>query len=64
MAHSFILALRQLGIEYYVAPYEADAQLAYLYLTNYVQLVITEDSDLIAFGVDLALFKMDNEGNG
>jgi len=26
--------------------------------------VVTEDSDLLAFGVDLAFFKMDNEGVG
>ncbi len=64
MAHTFILALRELGIEYYVAPYEADAQLAHLFLTDQVQLVVTEDSDLLAFGVDLAFFKMDNEGVG
>ena len=25
MAHTFILALKELGVEYYVAPYEADA---------------------------------------
>ena len=64
MAHSFILALRELNIEYYVAPYEADAQLAYLYITGAVDFIITEDSDLLAFGVDLAFFKMDNNGNG
>lgn len=36
MAHAFILALREMGIEYYVAPYEADAQLAYLFHTGHV----------------------------
>jgi exonuclease 1 len=60
MAHSLILALRELKIEYYVAPFEADAQLAYLFHTNHVQVIMTEDSDLLAFGVQVAFFKMDN----
>lgn len=33
-----------------MAPYEADAQLAYLNKAGIVQAVITEDSDLLAFG--------------
>ncbi len=33
-----------------MAPYEADAQLAYLVKEGIAQLVITEDSDLLAFG--------------
>ena len=58
MAHTFILALREMNIEYFVAPYEADAQMAYLYHSNHVDLVITEDSDLLAFGVENCFFKM------
>ena len=56
--------LKNKKIEFYIAPYEADAQLAYLYKTNRVQLVITEDSDLLVFGVNKCFYKMDNEGNG
>lgn len=33
-----------------VAPYEADAQLAFLNKLGIAQAVITEDSDLLAFG--------------
>lgn len=33
-----------------VAPYEADAQLAFLNKAGIAQAVITEDSDLLAFG--------------
>lgn len=33
-----------------MAPYEADAQLAYLTKSGLAQAVITEDSDLLAFG--------------
>ena len=38
------------GIDCIVAPYEADAQLAYLNLSGIAQLIISEDSDLLCFG--------------
>jgi exonuclease-1 len=47
-----------------VAPYEADAQLAYLMKTSKVEAVITEDSDLIAFGCTKLIYKMDRFGRG
>lgn len=40
------------------APYEADAQLAYLSKKNLVDVVITEDSDLLLFGAQKIIFKM------
>lgn len=39
-----------MGIDVIVAPYEADAQLAYLNRTRIADYVITEDSDLVLFG--------------
>lgn len=33
-----------------MAPFEADAQLAYLNMAGYADYVITEDSDLLVFG--------------
>jgi len=54
----FIKILNIYNIEYYVAPYEADAQLAYLSYINYVDFIITEDSDLIAYGCKCVLFKL------
>ena len=42
-----------------VAPYEADAQLAYLSISKIVDVVITEDSDLLAFGAPRILYKVD-----
>ena len=39
-----------MDIEYVVSPFEADAQLAYLESQGVIQAVITEDSDLLAFG--------------
>lgn len=43
-------AARAQGVDCIVAPYEADAQLAYLNKIGMVQAIITEDSDLLAFG--------------
>ena len=37
-------------MECIVAPYEADSQLAYLSKEQIVDLIITEDSDLLVFG--------------
>ena len=64
MAFEFIQALKNFNVEYYVAPYEADAQLAYMYKTGRAQVIITEDSDLLIFGVKKVMFKMDKQGNG
>ena len=47
-----------------VAPYEADAQLAYLEKQGIADIVITEDSDLLAFGCKKVFFKMDQNGDG
>lgn len=51
-------------VDFIVAPYEADSQMAYLFKTGKVQLVITEDSDLIAFGVTKLLYKLNTDGVG
>ena len=59
MAYEFIQELKKKKIEYYVAPYEADVQLAYLLKKNLVDCILTEDSDLIALGCKKVLFKLD-----
>lgn len=51
------------GVDYIVAPYEADAQLCFLEKEGYVDGIITEDSDLLVFGCKTVLFKMDKDGN-
>lgn len=43
-------ALKGCGVEFIVAPYEADAQMAYLALNGLVAAVLTEDSDLLPYG--------------
>ena len=64
MAHQLIVALRKKDIKFLVAPYEADAQLAYLSRAGLVDLVVTEDSDSLVYGCKRVLFKMDGDGNG
>ncbi|KPJ12353.1 Exonuclease 1 [Papilio machaon] len=64
MALALIKECRNRNVDCIVAPYEADAQLAYLNINNIAQLVITEDSDLILFGCTKVLFKMDLDGTG
>lgn len=44
---------------YVVAPYEADAQMAYLERTGLVDGILTEDSDLLVFGCKNVLLKLD-----
>ncbi|GAA5826340.1 hypothetical protein JCM3770_000129, partial [Rhodotorula araucariae] len=63
MAFQLIKALRREGIQYVVAPYEADPQLAYLEKAGLVDAVVTEDSDLLVFGCRNVLFKLDGEGS-
>ena len=50
--------LENKNIKCYVAPFEADAQLAYMYKTNVVQVVYTCDTDLIYYGVNHILFSI------
>jgi exonuclease-1 len=63
MAYRFILALRRENISYVVAPYEADAQLAYLEKKGFIQAIVTEDSDLLVFGCKTLLLKMTQFGD-
>lgn len=51
------------GLECIVAPYEADAQMAWLNKKGLAEYIITEDSDLTLFGAHKILFKLDLQGN-
>ncbi|XP_022884887.1 exonuclease 1 isoform X2 [Olea europaea var. sylvestris] len=68
MAHQLVQILRSENIEFVVAPYEADAQLAYLSTLKAeeggIAAVISEDSDLLAYSCPAIIFKMDRYGNG
>ena len=68
MAHELIAALKREGFEFVVAPYEADAQIAALAAIGGgpgggVDIVFTEDSDLVAYGCPTVLFKLDKFGD-
>ena len=56
--------LRRRGVAFVVAPFEADAQMAHMALSGAVAAVVTEDSDLIAYGVPRVFLKMDKNGAG
>lgn len=62
MAREMIEELKAAGIPYVVAPYEADSQLAYLEQQGTIQGVLSEDSDLLVFGVRCLLTKLDQYG--
>jgi exonuclease-1 len=52
-----IRILKQTSIAFMVAPYEADSQLAYMSINGYIDLIVTEDSDLVAHGAKAILYK-------
>ncbi|RVW29580.1 Exonuclease 1 [Vitis vinifera] len=56
--------LKQENVSYIVAPYEADAQMTFLAVSQQVDAIITEDSDMIPFGCPRIIFKMDKFGQG
>lgn len=62
IAYQLIKALKAEGVDYAVAPYEADAQLAYLEKEGIIDAIVTEDSDLLVFGCRNVLFKMGSDG--
>jgi exonuclease-1 len=61
-AHTHSNVLSQ--VAFVVAPYEADAQLGWLFKAKLVHAVITEDSDLAAYGCTNIFTKMDKYGFG
>ena len=62
MARQLIEELKRHNIKYVVAPYEADAQMAYLERKGLIHGVLSEDSDLLVFGVKRLLTKLDQYG--
>lgn len=62
IAYQVLEVLRdEFKVECIVAPYEADAQLSYLSRMNYVDAVITEDSDMLVFGSICTIYKYDDK---
>ncbi len=63
MARQLIEELKKAGVQYVVAPYEADAQLTYLERKGIISAIISEDSDLLVFGAKSLLTKLDQYGD-
>lgn len=61
MVRKLIFALRQWNVHYLMAPFEADAQMAYLCRSGLADFAITEDQDLILYGCKKILFKFDKK---
>ncbi|XP_067624634.1 exonuclease 1 [Eurosta solidaginis] len=64
MALRVIHECRLRNVDCIVAPYEADAQMAWFNIVDVAQYVITEDSDLTLFGAKRIVFKLDFTGTG
>ncbi|QSZ31134.1 hypothetical protein DSL72_000697 [Monilinia vaccinii-corymbosi] len=63
MARHVIDELKDMGVQYVVAPYEADAQMVYLERKGIIDGILSEDSDLLVFGAKCLLTKLDQYGN-
>lgn len=63
MARELIEELKGVGVDYIVAPYEADAQLVYLEKKGIIGGILSEDSDLLVFGAKRLLTKLDQYGD-
>lgn len=53
-----VASMRSNRIPFLVAPYESDGQLAFLSEKRYVDLIVTEDSDLLACGASPVMYKL------
>ncbi|VEU20374.1 DEKNAAC101177 [Brettanomyces naardenensis] len=62
MAKSLIEELKKREVRYVVAPYEADSQLVYLEKAGLVDGVVSEDSDLLIFGCQTLITKLNDRG--
>lgn len=63
MARQLIEELKKMNIQYVVAPYEADAQLAYLEKKGIINGILSEDSDLLVYGAKKLITKLDQHGD-
>ena len=63
LARLLMEELRRREVPFIVAPYEADAQLAFLVRNGYAAAAVTEDSDLMAYRCRSVLYKLDDRGH-
>ncbi|CAD8208546.1 unnamed protein product [Paramecium pentaurelia] len=62
MMYTTFDVLKELEVQYIIAPYEADSQIAHMCLSGQCDFAITEDSDLICYQCPLIVFKLQNNG--
>ena len=62
IVHAVMVALQSECIPYLVAPYEADGQLGYLARKGLVDMIVTDDTDLMACGASSILYKFSDWG--
>lgn len=62
MAKCVIDYCRNNGIQYVVAPFEADSQMVYLEKHGFIDGIISEDSDLLVFGCHRLITKLNDHG--
>lgn len=64
VTHELVIKLikecREMNIDCIVSPFEADAQLSFFSLNKIVSCVITEDSDLLAYGCEKVRINRNN----
>lgn len=63
MIYQTIDLLKHIKVDVILAPYEADAQIAFLIRNSYAHMAISEDSDLVSYGVPKILFKLGLSGD-
>lgn len=63
MAKSIMVELDSKGVKYVVAPYEADPQMVYLEKMGIVDGILSEDSDLLIFGCNRLITKLNDYGD-
>jgi len=63
MARMLIDELKHHNIQYIVAPYEADSQMAYMERRGIIDGILSEDSDLLVFGARRLITKLDKFGD-
>jgi 5'-3' exonuclease len=63
IARALIEELKRNNVQYIVAPYEADSQMAYLEKKGIIDAILSEDSDLLCFGARTLLTKLDQYGD-
>ena len=63
MVQAVITKCRKRGVDYIVAPHEADIQITYLVKHKFADFAISEDSDLLVMGCPITVFKFKIDQN-